>query len=108
MTNQNMLQFGATKGTMSKSLVRIAMPKEAALKIHRNPKAFYAWMEANGFPVESVTVVDLPTEKEQLQVQLVGEEHLLSITPDDPIATPLLKSRIANLRKQLQELEKEP
>lgn len=92
---------------MNKSLVRVIIPKEAAEKIRRNPEAFNIWMAANGFPVESVNVVDLPTEKEQLQVQLVGEEHLLSITPDDTIATPLLQSRISNLRKQIEQLGKE-
>lgn len=36
-----------------------------------------------------------------LKAELVGLRHLLSITPDDPMATPMLKSKIAELEREL-------
>ena len=46
-------------------------------------------------------------KKESLQAELIGLEHLLSITPDDPIATPLLKGQIEEKRKEIKKLEEQ-
>jgi hypothetical protein len=47
-------------------------------------------------------------EKESLQAELSGLEHLLSITPNDPLATPLLKARIEEKKSKIQQLEEKP
>ena len=40
-------------------------------------------------------------KKESLQADLVGIEGLLAITPDDPLATPLMQSRASELREEI-------
>ena len=47
-------------------------------------------------------------KRESLQAELTGLEGLFSLTPDDPVATPLLKSRIVELYEEIQKLEKNP
>ncbi|HEY5912139.1 MAG TPA: hypothetical protein VJA21_16165 [Verrucomicrobiae bacterium] len=47
-------------------------------------------------------------EKESLQAELSGLEHLLSITPDDPLAKPLLQSRIEEKQSRIRQLEERP
>lgn len=44
-------------------------------------------------------------KKAALQADLVGLEHLLAVTPDDPLATPLMRSRVESLRSELKGLE---
>ncbi len=44
-------------------------------------------------------------QKETLQAELVGLESLLASTPEDPLATPLLRSRIEGLRTELQKAD---
>ena len=47
-------------------------------------------------------------KKEALQAELIGVVHLLSITPDDPLATPLLKGRAEELKNEIVKLEDKP
>lgn len=47
-------------------------------------------------------------QKEALQAELIGLTHLLSITPEDPLATPLMKSRMAELETQIKEIVDRP
>ncbi len=47
-------------------------------------------------------------KKEALKADLIGLENLLTITPEDPMATPLLKSRIEELKKEIETLEDKP
>ena len=47
-------------------------------------------------------------KKESLQAELTGLEHLYSLTPDDPIAKPLLKSQIDAVKIELNKLEANP
>lgn len=44
-------------------------------------------------------------QKETLQAELVGLESLLTSTPEDPLATPLLVSRIDGLRTEIQKID---
>ena len=47
-------------------------------------------------------------KKESLQTELIGLEHLYSITPDGPIAKPLLKSQIESLKIEIGKIEANP
>src|SRR5215469_13725697 len=47
-------------------------------------------------------------KKESLQAELTGLENLLSITPDDPLATPLLKGKIEETKTQIRQLDENP
>ncbi|HEX5218543.1 MAG TPA: hypothetical protein VFZ59_03160 [Verrucomicrobiae bacterium] len=44
-------------------------------------------------------------QKETLQAELVGLESLLASTPEDPLATPLLRSRIEGLRSEIKKTD---
>ena len=47
-------------------------------------------------------------ELEQRQAEIVGLKTLLHDMPDDPLAKPLLASRLKGLEKDLATLEKQP
>lgn len=47
-------------------------------------------------------------KKESLQVELIGLQHLLEITPQDEMATPALKSRIQELLDEIKKIETNP
>ena len=47
-------------------------------------------------------------ELEQRQAEIVGLKTLLHDMPDDPLAKPLLASRLSGLEKELAEMEKRP
>src|SRR5271170_4703341 len=46
--------------------------------------------------------------KEMIQADIVGLEALLSSASDDPLATPLAQSRIAELREELNKVGESP
>jgi hypothetical protein len=43
--------------------------------------------------------------KDAMTAELIGIEHLLSITPDDPLATPALEGRKAELEALIERLQ---
>lgn len=47
-------------------------------------------------------------QKESLEAELSGLERLLSITPADPLATPLLQARIEEKKSRIRQLEEKP
>ena len=47
-------------------------------------------------------------ELEQRQAEIIGLESLLRTMPEDPLAKPLLASRLRGLEKELAEIEKQP
>ena len=46
--------------------------------------------------------------RQDLQAELGSLQSLLTRTPDDPLATPMLRGRIANLQVRLKDLEERP